>query len=121
DRVTVSCDSLLRHRFEEMTRRDALDRVLNGIRAAEEAGLTPVKINCVVIAGQNEDEVVEFARYARDTGHEVRFIEYMPLDAEQQWEREKVVPGAEILHAIDASYPLVARHGDHEPATSYGF
>src|SRR5207247_8632964 len=87
DRVTVSCDSLLRHRFAEMTRRDALDRVLEGIRAAEEAGLTPIKINCVVMAGRNEGEVVEFARFSRDTGHEVRFIEYMPLDAEQAWER----------------------------------
>src|SRR5438046_1402696 len=64
DRVTVSCDSLLRHRFAEMTRRDALERVFGGLRAAEDAGLTPIKINCVVIGGTNEDEVVEFARWA---------------------------------------------------------
>src|SRR5262245_50223081 len=62
DRVTVSLDSLLRHRFEEMTRRDALDTVLAGIRAAEDAGLVPMKINCVVIGGTNEDEVVDLAR-----------------------------------------------------------
>ena len=74
DRVTVSCDSLMRHRFAEMTRRDALDRVLAGIRAAEEAGLTPIKINCVVIGGQNEDEVLDFASWARETGYVVRFI-----------------------------------------------
>src|SRR6266516_8018490 len=107
DRATVSCDSLMRHRFAEMTRRDALDKVMEGLRAAEAAGLTPIKLNCVVIAGTNEDEVVDFARFARDTGYEVRFIEYMPLDAEQKWERAKVVPSAEILAAIDAVYPLV--------------
>ena len=67
DRATVSCDSLLRHRFAEMTRRDALDRVLEGLRAAEAAGLTPIKINTVVIGGTNDDEVVEFAALvARD-------------------------------------------------------
>jgi GTP 3',8-cyclase len=92
DRVTVSCDSLMRHRFEEMTRRDALDKVLAGLLAAEAAGLTPIKINCVMIGGQNEEEVVDFAGWARATGYEVRFIEYMPLDAEQAWERAKVVP-----------------------------
>lgn len=121
DRVTVSLDSLLRHRFEEMTRRDALDRVLAGIDAAEEAGLTPTKINCVVIGGTNEAEVVDFARWSRDRGHVVRFIEYMPLDAEHAWERAKVVPSSHILEAIDAVYPLVSEGPDHEPATSYRF
>jgi cyclic pyranopterin phosphate synthase len=121
ERVTVSCDSLLRHRFEEMTRRDALDKVFAGLRAAEEAGLVPIKLNCVVIAGTNDEEVVDFARYVRDTGYEVRFIEYMPLDAEQHWERAKVVPSAEILQAIDAVFPLVpAGHGS-EPSTSFVF
>src|SRR5437870_10546087 len=119
DRATVSCDSLMRHRFAEMTRRDALDKVMEGLRAAEAAGLTPIKLNCVVIAGTNEDEVVDFARFARDTGYEVRLIEYMPLDAEQKWERAKVVPSAEILAAIDAVYPLVPEDtGGAEPPTS---
>ncbi len=121
DRVTISLDSLLRHRFEEMTRRDGLDKVLAGIRAAEEAGLLPVKINCVVIAGTNEDEVVEFARWSREHGHVVRFIEYMPLDAQHAWERAKVWPSARILEAIDAAFPLAAQGPDAEPATSYGF
>src|SRR5262245_19430426 len=121
DRATVSCDSLLRHRFAEMTRRDALDRVLAGLRAAEDAGLTPIKINTVVIAGTNDDEIVEFAGWARATGYEVRFIEYMPLDAQHAWERAKVVPAARILDAIDAVYPLeTASHGT-EPATTYRF
>jgi cyclic pyranopterin phosphate synthase len=121
DRATISCDSLLRHRFQEMTRRDALDKVLAGIKAAEAAGLTPIKINTVVIGGTNDDEVVEFARWARETGYEVRFIEYMPLDAQHAWEREKVVPGARILEAIDAVYPLRADGPDAEPAATYGF
>jgi cyclic pyranopterin phosphate synthase len=120
-RATISLDSLLRHRFEEMTRRDALDRVLAGIAAAVDAGLTPVKINCVVIGGTNDDEVVEFARWSRQHGHAVRFIEYMPLDAERAWERAKVVPSSRILAAIDAVFPLASEGPDHEPATSYRF
>ena len=120
DRATISCDSLLRHRFLEMTRRDALDKVLAGMRAAE-ARLTPIKVNCVAIGGTNDDELVEFAGWARDTGYEVRFIEYMPLDAQHAWEREKVVPAARILDAIDDVYPLVADGHENEPATTYRF
>ena len=121
DRATVSCDSLLRHRFEDMTRRDALEKVLAGLRAAEEAGLTPIKINCVVIGGTNDDEVVDFARWRRETGYEVRFIEYMPLDAEHAWERARVVPAARILDAIADAFPLVADGDTSQPATTYGF
>jgi cyclic pyranopterin phosphate synthase len=121
DRATVSCDSLMRHRFAEMTRRDALDKVLAGLRAAEVAGLTPIKINTVVIGGTNDDEVVDFARWARETGFEVRFIEYMPLDAQHAWERAKVVPAARILAAIDAVFPLASVGHGAEPATSYRF
>ncbi|HEX6331796.1 MAG TPA: GTP 3',8-cyclase MoaA [Actinomycetota bacterium] len=121
DRVTISLDSLLRHRFQEMTRRDALDRVLAGVRAAEAAGLVPIKINCVVIGGTNDEEVVDFAAWSREHGHVVRFIEYMPLDADHAWERAKVVPSARILDAIDAVYPLRPAGPDHEPATSYRF
>jgi cyclic pyranopterin phosphate synthase len=121
DRATVSCDSLLRHRFAEMTRRDALERVLAGLRAAQTAGLTPIKINTVVIAGTNDDEVVDFAGWSRATGYEVRFIEYMPLDADHAWERAKVVPAARILDAIDTVYPLEASSHGVEPATTYRF
>ena len=121
DRATVSCDSLLRHRFKEMTRRDGLAKVLSGLKAAEAAGLTPIKINVVVIGGTNDDEVVDFARWSRETGYEVRFIEYMPLDAQRAWERAKVVPAARILETIDATYPLAATAHGAEPATSYTF
>ena len=119
-RVTVSCDSLLRHRFAEMTRRDALERVLSGLEAAEAARLTPIKLNVVVIGGTNDDEALEFARFARRTGYEVRFIEYMPLDADHAWERAKVVPSARLLQRIDAEHPLAPDHGP-EPATTYRF
>jgi GTP 3',8-cyclase len=121
DRATVSCDSLMRHRFAEMTRRDALEKVLAGLKAAQAAGLTPIKINTVVIGGTNDDELVEFARWSRETGFEVRFIEYMPLDAEHRWERDKVVPAARILETIDATFPLAATGHGAEPATSYRF
>ena len=121
DRATVSCDSLMRHRFAEMTRRDALDKVFAGLKAAEEAGLTPIKINTVVIGGTNDDELVEFARWSRETGYEVRFIEYMPLDAEHAWERAKVVPSARILETISGTFPLSPIGHANEPATSYGF
>jgi GTP 3',8-cyclase len=121
DRVTVSLDSLLRHRFEDMTRRDALEKVFAGLDAAVEAGLSPIKINCVVIGGQNEGEVVDFAEFARATGYEVRFIEYMPLDADQRWERAKVVPNADVLAAIDRVHPLMPADDEPDPASTYRF
>ena len=122
DRVNVSIDSLLRHRFAEMTRRDALERVFEGLRAAEAAGLTPIKLNCVVLRDTNDDEVADFAAYARATGYEIRFIEYMPLDADHAWERAKVVPGREVLDRIAERFPLVAEaHDDPAPAHTYRF
>jgi cyclic pyranopterin phosphate synthase len=121
DRVTVSCHSLMPHRFEGMTRRDALDKVFAGLRAAQDAGLTPIKINCVVIGGENQDEMVDFAAWARQTGYVVRFIEYMPLDAEHAWERTKVVPSRKIVDAIDRVFPLASEGPDHEPAATYRF
>jgi GTP 3',8-cyclase len=121
NRATVSCDSLLRHRFAEMTRRDALDKVLAGLRAARSAGLDPVKVNCVVIGGTNDGESVSFARLARETGVEVRFIEYMPLDADRAWERERVVPSADLRARIDAAHPLVPDGGGPHPAARYRF
>jgi cyclic pyranopterin phosphate synthase len=122
DRVTVSCDSLLKHRFKEMTLRDALDEVLEGLRVSAAIGLTPVKVNCVVMRGGNEDEVVEFAKLARETGYHIRFIEYMPLDAQDEWNAAEVVPGAEVLERIAAVFPLVPdTDTTPEPATPYRF
>jgi GTP 3',8-cyclase len=121
DRITVSCDSLLAHRFAEMTRRDALDRVTAGLRAAAAAGFAPIKLNCVVIRESNDDEVVNFARLARRTGYEVRFIEYMPLDADGTWERSNVLPSSEVFEEISRNFPLSPVREGAEPATMFRF
>ena len=120
DRATVSCDSLLRHRFAELTRRDALGAVQRGLEEAERVGLSPIKINCVVIAGTNDDEVLDFARLARATGYGVRFIEYMPLDAEGIWDESKVAPSLTLRQLIHRTYPLVA-DDEGGPASRFAF
>lgn len=120
-RVNVSIDSLMRHRFEEITRRDALGQVMDGLRAAERAGLVPVKVNCVVLGDTNRDEVVDFARLARATGHEVRFIEFMPLDAAGGWTPDQVVSSREVLAAIESAFPLVPVDDPRGPARTYRF
>src|SRR3954447_21134480 len=94
-RVNISLDSLRADRFLEMTRRDALDKVLEGIDAAVAAGFDPVKINCVLMRDVNDDEGVAFATFGRDKGVDVRFIEFMPLNADGTWGPQKVVPGSE--------------------------
>ncbi|HEX9696555.1 MAG TPA: GTP 3',8-cyclase MoaA [Actinomycetota bacterium] len=120
-RINVSVDSLLQHRFAEMTRRDALHAVMDGLRAAENAGLAPIKLNCVVIRGTNDAEITDFARFARETGYQVRFIEFMPLDADETWERSAVVPSAEVLARIAQEFPLEPVAHGPEPATVYRF
>jgi len=105
-RINVSLDSLRRQTFLELTRRDELDRVITGIDAALDAGLEPVKVNCVVIRGVNDDEVVDLAAFGRDRGVGMRFIEFMPLDAAGEWSAEQVVPAREILDRVDAVFPL---------------
>ncbi|MEI2707103.1 MAG: GTP 3',8-cyclase MoaA [Ilumatobacteraceae bacterium] len=112
-RVNISLDTLRADRFLEMTRRDELTRVLDGIAAAQEAGFAPVKINAVVQRGVNDDEIVDLARFGRDRGVEVRFIEFMPLDADGRWMHDMVVTQAEIVAAIHEVFPLdaVPSHG----------
>ena len=107
-RVNISLDSLRRDRFKQITRRDGLERVLRGIDASLAAGLAPVKINSVVVRGFNDDEVVPMARWARDLGVELRFIEFMPLDAPGDWTRDQVVPAGEILTTLDEEFGLTA-------------
>jgi len=107
DRFNVSVDSLQRDRFYELTRRDALDQVLAGLEilaAFPEAH--PIKVNAVAIRGFTEEEVIPFAELARRTPYEIRFIEFMPLDADHKWERSKVLSGDEIRAAVEAVYPL---------------
>lgn len=120
-RINVSCDSLHADRFAEMTRRDDLDRVLAGIDAALNAGLGPVKLNVVLRRGVNSDEVVDFARFGRARNVTVRFIEFMPLDADGGWSEGEVVTSREIVDAIGAVFPHepVIRH--HEPAARWRY
>ncbi|HWL42824.1 MAG TPA: GTP 3',8-cyclase MoaA [Ilumatobacter sp.] len=105
-RINVSLDTLDRAKFEQMTRRDELDHVLDGIAAAQQAGFHPVKVNTVVERGVNDDEIVALARFGREQDVEVRFIEFMPLDAGDHWQRRTVVGQDEIVAAISAVWPL---------------
>src|SRR5712691_13251463 len=121
-RINISLDTLHMDRFKEMARSDAFDRVMDGITAAREAGLWPIKLNMVVMKGHNDEEVVDFARLAHSEGYEVRFIEFMPLDGDDIWTNEQVVPSRRIMEQIEDQFPLVpfndARPG---PATRYTF
>ena len=121
-RLNISLDTLQRERFRNLARRDALERVLDGIRAAREAGFTRIKLNVVVMRGVNDDEVLDFARLARQEGHEVRFIEFMPLDADGIWTPESVVASREIIDAIDREFPVEPVHDQRPaPATRFRF
>ena len=107
NRFNVSIDSLQQDRFFELTRRDALPKVLRGLeRLATFPEAHPIKVNAVAIRGFTEEEVLPFAKMARETPYEIRFIEFMPLDADQEWTPEQVLTGAEIRAAIEAVYPL---------------
>jgi len=107
-RLNISLDSLRPETFFAVTRRHALDQVLDGIDAAVAAGFSPVKVNCVLMRGVNDGEIVDFAAFGREKGVTIRFIEFMPLDADDGWSPRTVVPGAEVVAAIDAVYPLEA-------------
>jgi cyclic pyranopterin phosphate synthase len=121
NRVNVSVDSLMRHKFAEITRRDALEKVMRGLTAAESAGLRPIKLNCVVVRGSNDGEILDFAAFARSSGYEIRFIEFMPLDAEKRWEKTKVVSMGEIVELIESEFPLEPLDHGPEPATVWRF
>jgi len=101
DRINVSLDTLDPERFKALTRRDRLDDVLRGLEAAASAGLTPVKINTVLMRGINEDEAPQLLKYALTYGYQLRFIEQMPLDAQHQWDRHTMVTADEILAALE--------------------
>src|SRR4051794_20160894 len=106
-RVNVSIDSLQRDRFFAMTRRDALPRVLRGLDAlAQHPEVHPIKVNAVAMRGFTEDEALRFADFARSTAFQVRFIEFMPLDADHAWSPDSVLTGDELRSMIHAEYPL---------------
>jgi GTP 3',8-cyclase len=120
-RVNVSLDSLRRDRFHELTRRDELDRVLDGIAASIEAGFRPVKINVVMLRGVNDDEILDFAAWGRQLGVVVRFIEFMPLDADHGWSQGSVVTYDEIVETISSVYPLEPLAQGSDPAQSFRY
>jgi GTP 3',8-cyclase len=122
DRINISLDSLNREKFERVTRTKSFDQVIAGIDAAQASKLRPVKVNAVLVRGLNDDEVEEFAAFARDRDLIMRFIEFMPLDADHEWTRDKVVTGAEVYARIAATWPLVPIvHDRSETARKYRF
>jgi cyclic pyranopterin phosphate synthase len=106
DRVNVSIDTLRRDRFVEITRRDRLEDVLAGIRAAADAGLRPVKLNAVLLRGINDREAPELVAWAIENGYELRFIEQMPLDAQHSWRRDTMITADEILASLGERFTL---------------
>ena len=114
-RINVSLDTMDPARFRELTRRDGWEQVIEGILAAKGVGFDPVKLNAIAIKGVTEDDVVPLGRFAREHGLELRFIEYMPLDAGNLWERGKVLYAAEILERLDLGIGPLAPAPDQDP------
>jgi GTP 3',8-cyclase len=123
-RITVSMDAVDPAKFARITRvPGSFERVLAGVRAAQRAGLGPVKVNCVLLRGFNDDQIVPFARFAREEGVIVRFIEFMPLEEDRLWSPEVVVPLSEVVEKLNGFRPLVALTANHlsETARRYTF
>ncbi|HXO44237.1 MAG TPA: GTP 3',8-cyclase MoaA [Candidatus Cybelea sp.] len=122
NRINISLDSLDRDKFERITRTKTFDQVIAGIDAAQASALRPVKVNAVLVRGINDDEVEAFAAFARDRNLIMRFIEFMPLDADRAWTREMVVTGAEVQDRIAARWPMVpVVHERSETARKFRF
>lgn len=122
DGVNISLDTLERDKFMRITRRDYLLQVLDGIQAANDAGLTPIKINVVIMRGYNDDEIPHFLEWGRQTGHQVRFIEFMPLNGDGPWSPDLVVPVEELLQKARQVGAFELRNNDPSaPAQEYAF
>jgi len=121
-RINISLDSLDPIKFERITRTRSYDKVMDGIDAVQKSRLAPAKVNAVLVRGLNDDEVEAFAAFARERGVIMRFIEFMPLDADRHWSRELVVPAAEVYQRIHAQWPLEQiPHEKSETARKYRF
>ncbi len=120
-RLNVSLDTLNRDRFLELTRRDELTRVLEGIDSAVNAGFSPVKVNAVLMRGINDDEVLDFLTMGRNKGVTVRFIEFMPLDAQGEWSAERVISYQEILDVASEHFEFEAVERGHSPAERFKY
>lgn len=124
DRLNISLDSLNPEKFLELTRRDEMDRVIAGIEAAQAAGFSPVKINTVVMRSANDNEILDFVEFGRKTGTIIRFIEFMPLDADEGWSRDQVVGIDEILEIISAVHkiePIDTPESSNAPASRFRY
>lgn len=122
NRINISLDSLDPVKFQKITRTKTFDSVMAGIHAAQHSRLGPAKVNAVLVRGFNDDEVEAFAQFARDRGVIMRFIEFMPLDADRHWSRNLMVPAAEVHCRIHARWPLAqVPHEVSETARRYRF
>ena len=121
-RINISLDSLEPGKFERITRTKSFNTVMHGIAVAQASKLAPAKVNAVLVRGLNDDEVESFAEFARERGVIMRFIEFMPLDADRHWTRSLVVPAEEVRQRIHARWPLVQiPHERSETARKYRF
>jgi cyclic pyranopterin phosphate synthase len=122
-RINVSIDTLRPDRFTALTKRGNLDEVLKGLFAAKKAGMSPIKINAVVIRGTNEDEIIDLVEFSRTNGFEMRFIEYMDVGNANAWSLEKTVTKKEILETVHARFPVreIGRANGSAPAVDYEF
>ncbi len=121
DRVTLSLDSLKADKFHEITGVDALEKVLSAIDSAKYFAFNPVKINAVIVRGCNDDEIVDFACFARENDLNMRFIEFMPLDSGHDWQRSSVVAGKEIYETINNRFPLRLKKPSRESETAWKY
>lgn len=123
-RLNISLDALDPVVFKRVTRRDGYDKVIEGIQAARDVGFDPIKINAVAIRGLTEDQLIPFAELARSTNTIVRFIEFMPLDADSKWQNDKVLSAAEIIRQLESHFGPMSqldRPSDQKPSTDYTF
>jgi cyclic pyranopterin phosphate synthase len=122
-RINVSIDTLEAEKFKRMTKRGDLSKVLEGIFAAKNTGLTPIKLNAVVERGVNDDDILPLVEFSRQHGFAMRFIEYMDVGNSNNWTSEKLVPKKEIIEKIHSRYPLreVGRHQGSAPSVDYEF
>lgn len=124
DRLNISLDGMSEETFRQISRREGLQRVLDGIFAAREAGFDRIRLNAVAIRGITEPEIVPLGRFAREQGFELRFIEFMPLDAEEHWQNEQVLSGEEIRGYLEAEFGELVpaeRNDPSQPAVDYVF
>lgn len=122
-RINVSLDTLDEEKFKQMTRRDVLQKVMDGLEEATKYFQLPIKINAVAMKGYTDGDILDFAELARTRPYQIRFIEFMPLDADRTWTRDQVLTGKEIIDKINTKWPLeaVTRPGQREPADLFRF